>query len=111
MLTALVTFFPALMGSSALQLIFGDVVKKPLKALALLVGTFAAITAWFLPTDASSVNERSFFIAASLSVVAMWTWCLANADDPTFQDALDVAAPVGGSLDQPLNGDLSDFKH
>ena len=109
-LTALVTFFPALIGSSSLQLVFQDT-TKPLKAASMTWIIFFSILAIWLTLDHDILKSVAFPCAIIAFFSALWTWWLANADDTTFRDLLDPDGPVGGRTDQTLAGDLTDFKH
>ena len=109
-LTAVVTFFPALIGSSSLQVIFQDTLK-PMRAVAMIGLIISIILASWLILDHAIPKATAFSVALVICLVSVWIWWVANADDPTFKDLLDVAAPVGGPPDQPLSGDLTGFTH
>ncbi|MFD1703521.1 hypothetical protein ACFSCV_10950 [Methylopila henanensis] len=109
-LVALLTFFPALVGSSSLQMVFGSEAKG-LRAFALLlVVVFALAASWLAfgrPTDFSVAMRWALFF----SVVAIWIWWIANGADPSFRDTVPVNAPIGGDPSVPLSGSLDGFKH
>ncbi|WP_287285871.1 hypothetical protein [Mesorhizobium sp.] len=107
--TALLTFFPTLVGSATLHLIFAEN-EKPLKAFSLLYcAGFVLLACWLgfaKPTD-----MRLAIGGATVGAVAsVLIWWLANGLDPAFQDQLTPNAPVGGDTDVAPPGDLSGFK-
>ncbi len=109
-LTAFVTFFPALIGSASLQLVFQDTIK-PLRAFSIGVIVLSLILASWLTLDRTITKSTALLVAVPICVIAVWIWWLANAEDPTFRDLLDVAAPVGGNPSRELEGKLTGFKH
>lgn len=104
---AVITFFPALAGSSCMQLIWAENQHKSLRAfaitaLALLTGVVIAIA----PSVVS--NSAALWTGVAASIVALWTWWIANAKQ---QDLLDIDAATGKKdTGGELPGNLDEFK-
>lgn len=108
--TAVNTFYPALAGASALQLVFSEQAKHIRSFAILLFVAFIATALWLAP---AIITDRSAIIAGSIaSLAALWCWCIANADAPEFKDT-DPDAAVGGGdpAMKPLPGELNGFQH
>jgi hypothetical protein len=106
--TALISFFPALAGTSCMQLIWSDESKKYMKSFSTAMMMGAATVA--VMTARPSVSDTSaLWIAGIASIVALWTWWIANAFQNEFLDPPDAA--VGGDAGAAqLPGDLSDYQ-
>lgn len=110
-LTALATFFPALVGSSSLQLILVSTGNRD-KVLAafgygitlIAFGAAVAVNV-FHPTLPKLTLWASVFFA----VGAVWFWWFTNGDDPTYKSA-PVDAASGGDTGKPLKGDTREYK-
>jgi peptidoglycan/LPS O-acetylase OafA/YrhL len=108
--TSIVTFFPALAGPAALQLVFTHEVSKPLRAFAVLTGAGLAILATVLQLHKGMPVRYVYPLAVSACAIAIWFWLVATGQDPAFNDGIDIDAPVGGSSDVTPPGDLTGFK-
>lgn len=103
---AVITFFPALAGSSCMQLIWAEDLHKSLRAfsitaLALLTGVVFTIA----PSAVSNSAALSTGVVAS--IIALWTWWIANAKQ---RDFLDIDAATGKKdTDGDLLGNLDGF--
>lgn len=110
-LTALATFYPALVGSASLQLILystgrGD---KTLTSFALLaciasLASVVLISVFHTQFPILTVRAAIFFVLFSI-----WLWWITNADDPTYKSA-PIDAASGGDPDRPLAGSTKGFK-
>jgi hypothetical protein len=108
---ALVAFFPALIGSVSVQLIFEEAGRnKRMLAFAMVVVVVFALVACILIVTHTINNRVAIPVAFVLCVLAVLEWWIANGLNPTFQDDLDVEAPVGGPPSQSPSGDLSGFR-
>ena len=102
---AVITFFPALAGSSCMQLIWAEDHERSLRAFAFFVITILVAILLFVVPE--SISDKSALVAAGLaSVVALWTWWIANAKQ---RDFLDIDASTGkkdtsGELPGTLDG-------
>jgi hypothetical protein len=101
---ALITFFPALAGSSCMQLIWAENENKALRAFAIFMLT--VLTIFALVVSPSRVPDAVAFWVSSISaIVALWTWWIANARQLDFLDpdvtvgGKDISADLPGSLD------------
>lgn len=104
---AVVTFFPALAGSSCLQLIWAEDHHKSLRAFA--ITALAALTAVVLAIAPSSVSDSAALSTGVVaSIIALWTWWIANAKQ---RDLLDIDAATGKKdTEGDLPGNLDEFK-
>ena len=108
--TAIATFFPALIGSTCLQILFGTYLKALRAFSVVLTLFFVAIGVWILAD-----RELAIWIAitagASSTLVSLWFWWIANADNADFFDDDLSRAPIGGdNPTAPLDGSLAGFE-
>lgn len=108
--TALLTFFPALAGSSALQLLFADG-QKPLKAFSVIYSlVFVALAVWL--GFAKPANPLLSFGGAAIgSTLAVLMWWLTNGIDKAFDDAIDDRSPLGADPGVTPKGNLSGYEY
>lgn len=109
-LVALLTFFPALVGSSTLQMVFASEAKG-LRAFALFLAVLFALAACWLAFGRPSDFTVAMRWALFFSTAAIWIWWIANGGDPSFRDNIPNNAPIGGDTSTPLSGSLDGFKH
>lgn len=106
--TAVITFFPALAGAASLQLIWAEDNQKFLRAFAVLILFFLTIVALAIAPTAALSHSTALIIGVVSSVIALWTWWIANAKQ---QDLLDPDAPLGKKdPEAELAGNLNGFK-
>lgn len=105
--TAVITFFPALAGSSCMQLIWAEDHERSLRAFAVVVLTALIVAIFFITPD--GVSDRAAIAGGTAaSVLALWSWWIANAKQ---KDLLDPDAATGGKVTGgDLPGNLDDFK-
>ena len=103
--TALVTFFPAVIGSSCVQMMFesGD---RRMHAFSLVTCFGAFIIGAALISAARPVDVFTWFAAIVMSLVSLWVWWIANADNTKLHDEPSDDAPLGGDPTAPLSGDF-----
>jgi hypothetical protein len=107
--TALLTFFPALAGSSALQLVFDDA-AKPMRAFAIvLILIFFGFAVWLGFARPTSL-AFAYFSAGLACLLAIFVWWITSGQDPAFRDNVDDTSPLGGKLSDEPKGDLKGFK-
>ena len=107
--TAMATFFPALIGSTCLQMILGTFLKQ-LRLFALCFTVIFAVIGSWLIFDRGLGSAPALLIGTVASLCSLWFWWIANADNPDFQDeTLAPTAAVGGNTDRALGGDLGGF--
>lgn len=108
--TAVNTFYPALAGAAALQLVWSEQAKQLRSVAILLFVAFIATALWLAP---AIITDLSATIAGSIaSLAALWCWWIANANTPDFQDTNPDAAVGGGDpATKPLPGGLNGFQH
>lgn len=104
--TAVMTFFPALAGSSCMQLIWAED-GRSLRAFAIFIMTILVISVFFI-APRSIPDVLALTIGAISSLVALWTWWIANSKQ---RDLLDPDASTGGKdTSGDLPGSLDGFK-
>lgn len=106
-LTALATFFPALIGSSVHQLILTSTEKrdKVLVSFGYLISIVAVAAAILISVLHSKFPNITFWAAVVFAVGAVWLWWFTNADDPTYK-----SEAVGGDTNRRLKGNTSGFR-
>jgi hypothetical protein len=98
--TAFATFFPAIIGTVSLQMVFEDENKSHRGAAVCVALLFLIL---LVPTVDSNWHDGfGVLLGAGLSCASLWIWCAANGLSASFRQSLD--APVG---DKPLDGELS----
>lgn len=105
--TALITFFPAVVGSACLQIIWAEDDNRTLRAFATFMLIVMSIFALLIGLLTVIPNCRAILLGACASAVSLWVWWIANAKQ---KDLLDPDAALGGDTDSGLPGDLSKFK-
>ncbi len=106
--TALLTFFPAVTATTALQLVWAERWKQ-MRAVAMLFFVIIAIlAACMTPRQIGDSSAVAMGLAAT--VVALWLWWIANANNPDLLGEIDPSDPIGGdTATGPLKGDLKKF--
>jgi hypothetical protein len=105
--TAVITFFPALAGSSCMQLIWAEDKNKSLRSFAVFALILMAILA--IAISPSAISSKTVFSVGSLaSLLALWTWWIANAKQPDLLDG-NLDAPLGKDAQSEPSGDLNGF--
>lgn len=107
--TAIATFFPALVGSTCFQVVLGRYLKALQAAIFLATSILLAIAGWLISAHSLSFTI-SLPIAVLASLVSLWLWWIANADNPDLADEALVDAPTGGAVGQTLSGNLEGFQ-
>ncbi|MBB3952980.1 hypothetical protein [Aureimonas jatrophae] len=105
------TFFPALIGSSLMQMMFEPVPNRRLHAFSFmtLIGTFGF--AIYLNAYAQYKDAFPWFGVIGLCLLALWIWWISNADNIGLYDNPPIDAPTGGSDPNiQLQGDTSGFE-
>ncbi|QJW78702.1 hypothetical protein [Burkholderia glumae] len=106
LITSLIAFFFALVGTSCTQLIIEESESKALRALAQFV-LFLAFVGAALATAGVGSSQAAILPWTLASIVALIVWWLANAKSPGLRDP---DAPTGGAVTKTLPGDLSNYK-
>lgn len=105
-LTSLITFCFALVGTSCTQLIIEEAENKALRALAQLVLLLAMFGGALAITGVVS-GQSGLWLWTLASIVALMVWWIANAKSPALRDP---DAPTGGAVTKTLPGNLADYK-
>jgi hypothetical protein len=110
-ITAVIAFFPTLVGPTALQLVFASHKRNDTAflAIAVLILCVSAVTAIVLAIFSPIHPVPVLVIGIGCSVVAIWMWWIANGDNPTFKSTPPDAA-TGGDPTRGLGGTLSGFQ-
>lgn len=106
LLTSLITFCFALVGTSCTQLIIEESESKALRALAQLV-LFLAFFGGALAIAGVGSGETAIWAWALASIAALVVWWIANA---TSKGLKDPDVPTGGDVKKTLPGNLADYK-
>lgn len=109
--TALATFFPALIGSSSLQLILDSTGKsdKVLVSFGILVSFIALAAAVLISVFHQLLPCVTFGFSIFFALLAVWLWWFTNGDDPTYK-SVSIDAPSGGDPKRKPKGDTSGFR-
>jgi hypothetical protein len=62
-----------------------------------------------LSLEKRPATSLAWFVGLVACLLAIVMWWIANGLDRTFQDIVDLDAPLGGSPDNPLAGDTTGF--
>jgi hypothetical protein len=110
-LTALATFFPALIGASSHHLILASTGSrdKVLASFGYAASTSALVGAALIAIFHKMVPNLSFWAAVVFALAAIWLWWFTNGDDPTYKSAR-IDAASGGDPDRAPKGDTSGFR-
>lgn len=109
-LTALETFFPALVGSTSLQVMFEENGNKRMRAFAAAYLTVFLAIFVVLMVVTRIPTGVSFAVAIVACLSAGWVWWIANANNPAFRDDVNDEDPLGGSVKQKPAGSLTGFQ-
>jgi hypothetical protein len=107
--TAIATFFPALIGSTCLQIIFGQYLRQ-LKAFSIVFTLIFAGISIGLLVENGLRTWAALLLGALSSIASLWFWWIANADNSDYFDEQSPTASIGG--DNPtgeLAGSLAGF--
>lgn len=109
MLTALLTLIPALVGATALQLVFEKEDDRPLQAFGIFFGFFICLAAGIAILCKLVPGPLSFVFAGGGCLLALWFWAIANANNVALHDQINPDATVGGKSTDPLQGTTEGF--
>jgi len=109
---AIATYFPAVLGSSLLQLLISETLRS-LRALGFIIGVAFGALAFVLIFATPLPNWLAILIGLGASAAALACWRIVYADDPTLRDdpepepevatgKIDPVAPLMGG--EALNG-------
>ncbi len=102
--TALITFFTAVAGTSAMQLVWAEELKHFRSASALVLFLFLVAALVIFPSRIS--DSVAITAGVIMSLVSLWVWWVANAMQLDLLDRIDPSDPVGGrDPHAPLGGD------
>jgi hypothetical protein len=105
--TAVITFFPALAGSACMQLVWAEDRNKYLRSFAVFVLFVMTILAIGISPNVIS-SKSVFFVGSIASLLALWTWWIANAKQHDLLDN-NLDASLGKDPLSALSGDLNGF--
>jgi len=111
-ITAIITFFPSLVGAATLQLVLSSMNKqdKTMATFGLVALCTFMVFALLLPFFSASHPLRVLTLGAICSLAAVWTWWITNGSDPTFRKLPRPDAATGGTTERSLAGNLDGFK-
>jgi hypothetical protein len=109
--TAVITFFPAVAGTAAMQLIWSEQAKHFRSVAFLTLVIFFVVAIWIFPDSRITIGS-ALIVGSIASLFSVYVWWIANANQADLLDAITPSAPVGGdNLKGPLSGSLNDFQH
>lgn len=107
--TALLATFPALIGTSCMQLIWSELSEKYLKTFAMGILIVSFVVA-LLGSRPRVTDIDAIWAYAIATIFSLWVWWMANAYQNEFLDH-DPQAPTGGDAGKPkLPGSLTGYK-
>ena len=108
---AMATFYPALVGASALQMIFLslDSANKIMGAFAIAAWVLSIVMGLLVAVFYSGSPTTCITLVVVMGIAAVWLWMIAHADDPIYKRGR-IDSASGGSTDRPLKGNTGDFK-
>lgn len=108
--TALLTFFPAVAGTAAMQLMWAESTKHFRSVAFAILGVFLVVALVISPARIS--NGSALFFGVVASVMSLWVWWIANAKQADLLDEINPSDSVGGdNVQVKLAGSLDDFQH
>lgn len=110
LMTAVATFYPALVGSAAIHLALSSTGReyKVFVALAFLV-SFVVIGSVVLISAIYKISPGwCLFAAIIITFFSVWFWWFTYGDDPTYKP-VPVDAAAGGDIRRELKGNTSGF--
>lgn len=110
-LTALATFYPALIGSASLQMVLYSTGRsdKILTIVAMLFFCVAFGSVVLVSVYHARLPDLTMRVAIGFSIFAVWLWWIVNADDPTYKSVA-VDAATGGDPSKAPKGTTKGFK-
>ena len=109
--SALLTYFPALIGSISLQMIFEQPQNRRLMGFAVIYAFIFLGLAFFLILKPQLSEYVTFPVSIFCCLAAVWIWWIANALNPAFRDNINIEAPLGGPPSASTKGDLKDYQY
>jgi hypothetical protein len=111
-ITAVLTFFPTLIGTTSIQLVLDSANRgdKIFISFALLMFCIFVAFAVVLPIFASTHPVGVLRVSLGCCSCGMWLWWIANGGYSTFKTMPPLDAATGGSLERPLPGALGGFR-
>lgn len=110
-LTAMATFFPATIGSSAMQIMFDQENDRRLRSISNSMMVLTFLVSGFLILTADPTSCIYWITASIFCLFSLWVWWIANADNLGLYDNPPIDAATGGSDPTvPLKGDTSGFQ-
>jgi hypothetical protein len=106
--TAVITFFSALAGSAAMQIIWAEDKNLPLRAYAMFVLIGMLIIALLIGLLPTITTGSALFYGAIATLFSLWTWWIANAKQRELL-GINPENAVGGDPQAQLAGTLDGF--
>jgi hypothetical protein len=106
-LNAIYTYFPAVAGASAFQMIIGEP-ERFLRSFAILLMALVFILAMVLLLGIAGSNGWAFTVSAFAVVLSWFAWWIANADEPGLTD-IRPDSTLGGSTTKAPSGSTEGF--
>lgn len=106
-LNAIYTYFPAVAGASAFQMIIGES-ERFLRSFAILLMALVFLMAIVLLLGLAGSDRWAYVLSAVAVILSWFAWWIANADEPGLTD-IKPASTLGGSTKNPPSGSTEGF--
>ncbi len=106
--TAILTFFPAVAGTAAMQLLWAESTKHFRSVAFAILGIFLLLALIVSPSRIT--NASALFVGVTASLVSLWVWWIANAKQPDLLDNFNPSTPVGGEPGTALPGSVAGYQ-
>ncbi len=112
LITAIITFYPALAGSTTIQLVLSSANRndKVVMSFGLLMLCLFTISALLLAVFAGKHPTAVMVAGVVLSFLVVWVWWITNCDDATYKQMPAPDAATGGDPERKLSGNITEYK-
>lgn len=110
--SAFVSFVPAFLAATCMQLIWAEDYRRSLRAFSIFIFFVCGVGIWLCGNIPEGNKNAVLFVGFFLVILSMWMWWIANAYQKEFMDDKnrDFDSPLGGAnLNAPLAGSLDGF--
>ena len=92
--TAIITFFPVIAGTAAMQMMWAEKAKHFRSAAFFVLAVFLVPALMISSTRVD--NGWAIFFGVVMSVISLWVWWIANAKQIDLLDQVNTSAAIGG---------------
>lgn len=108
---ALITYFPAQIGSTGLQLVLSSHDKRDKLMMSFGIFVFVVFMLASIALSLLSAQHPTMVLTLSslCAILAVWLWWVTNSVDSTYRKGPTPDAPTGGEPNRSLPGTLDNF--